>query len=527
MKITLEGFAGEIPKRQPRYLEPIYAESVTGARLNRGDLEPMRSAVSIGTAAGGSQKVYLFGSTWLSWATDANAVQGPVAQDRLYITRSGAAPQMLHSGIYYGLALSHPVSAPLLTALSTPDPELVEQVIYAVTWVTSLGEESTPSPLSLPLEWSPGVTVRVNTETTPPAGRLVTHKRIYRSVTSTSGATDLFFVAERPVAEANWDHDLTTDPIQEAIPSRDYDPPPSTMVGLTAMPNGIMAAFSGHQLMFCEPFIPHAWPISYRLTINDAIVGLAAFGTSLAVLTTGTPYIVQGLHPDQMAMDRVEVNLPCLAKRGIVDMGYAAVYPSTDGLVQIGPSGAQLVSGQLWTPEQWRAMQPGSFRAAQLGGRYAFSYIPAGETTRRLGFVDLSGAQPFFLPVDDAAFTDLHFNLATGRLCGLVAGGTDIVSFDDDGGDLDTYAWRSKPFQMIHDVSFGAAMIDAIAPEAGNVPTFALRVYRNGALIHTITNPNGVHRLPAGAATNWQFEIAGNHTVTRAIIAQTPGELSA
>lgn len=527
MKIALEGFAGEIPKVQPRYLQPQFAQSTTGARLNRGDLEPMRGAVSIGTAAAGADRIYLYGSTWLSWTVDADAVPGPVAQDRLYITRADGAPQMLYSGSYYGLALAAPVNAPTLTALTAPDPELVETVLYAVTWVTSLGEESLPSPISTPLDWSPGVVVRVATETSPPASRLVTHKRIYRSVTGTSGTTDLYFVAERPAAEATWDHNLEADPIQEAIPSLDYDPPPSTLSGITAMPNGILAAFSGRELLFCEPFVPHAWPVKYRLKVNDTIVGLAAFGTSLAVLTTGTPYVVQGLHPDQMAMERMEVNLPCLSKRGIVDMGYAAVYPSTEGLVQIGPQGAQLVSSPLWTPEQWRMLQPGSFRASHQGGRYAFSYIPKGETARRLGFVDLSGQQPFFLPVDDAAFTDLHFNLETGRLCALAAGGTGILSFDDDAGAPGAYAWLSKPFQLPAPVSFGVVKVDAIAPPAGASPSFALKVYRDGALLHTITSPDGLPRLPSGLSEQWQFEIAGNYTVTRVVVAGTADEVFA
>lgn len=524
MKIALEGFGGEIPKTQPRYLQSQYAAAVANARLNRGDLEPMRDAVTIETLGAAADRIYLYGSTWLSWAVDADAAPGPVAQDRLYITTANAAPQLLYSGQFHPLALNAPTIVPTLTALSTPDPALAENIVYSYTWVTSLGEESPPSPLSAALSWSPGVVVRVATSTNPPANRLVTTKRLYRSVTSASGITDLYFVAERPVAEASFDHDLTVNPANEPLSSTDYDPPPATMRGIITMPNGIMAAFSGKEVLFCEPYIPHAWPLKYRQTVNDTIVGLAAFGSTLAVLTTGTPYLLQGIHPSQMAMDRSEFAFPCLSKRGIADMGYAAVYPSTDGLVQIGVGGAKLVSEPLWTPEQWRAMQPGSFRAGHHGGRYAFSYIPKGSATRTMAFIDMTGQQPFLLP-HDVAYKDLHDNIETGRLCALAADGVTVVSVDDDAGALLQYQWRSKPFKLPAAIGLGAVKIDAIAPASG-VPAFILSVYRDGALLHAITDPSRIARIPSGLSEDWQFEIAGNYTVTRAVIASTPEEAS-
>ncbi|MGL1400235.1 hypothetical protein ACSTI4_24935, partial [Vibrio parahaemolyticus] len=76
-----------------------------------------------------------------------------------------------------------------------------------------------------------------------------------------------------------------------------YNPPPAGLRGLTAMPNGMMAAFDGKDLYFCEPYLPHAWPASYTLTTDFPIVGLGAFGTSLVVMTTGNLYLVSGTAP--------------------------------------------------------------------------------------------------------------------------------------------------------------------------------------------------------------------------------------
>nr|RDS95569.1 hypothetical protein DWF04_06055 [Cereibacter sphaeroides f. sp. denitrificans] len=525
MKITLEGFAGEIPKTQPRYLPQTHAASVSGARLNRGDLAPMRSPVLIDTLAAEASRIYLHGSTWISWTGDGDAAPGPVAQDRLYISHgAGAAPQLLYSGVYYGLALNPPNEKPAVARTGTLDPELTETVRYAYTWVTSLGEESAPSTISDAINWSPGCTITVSMVATPGASRLVTKKRVYRSVTSTTGVTDLYFVKELAAGVTSYVHDIAADPPQEVLPSLDYDTPPANLTGLTALPNGIMAGFSGRDLFFCEPWQPHAWPRKYALATNDPIVGLCAFGTSLAVLTTGTPYVVQGLHPDSMSMERLEQSFPCLSRRGIVDMGYAAIFPSTNGLVEISQSGARLISSALWDRDQWGALWPAGFRAAQFQGRYAFSYAPGGVGARKLAMVDLSGEMPFLLPAP-GSYRDLYHHLATGRLIGLANDGISVYSLDDSSGSLASFTWRSKPFAMPVPTGFGVIMVDAQPPTGGETPSLTAKVYRDGTLIRTITAANVIERLPEGLGSVWQVEVSGNWTVTRIVLAGTPDEV--
>src|SRR5690606_18334280 len=106
-------------------------------------------------------------------------------------------------------------------------------------------------------------------------------------------------------------------------PSRHWTAPPDALSGLTAMPNGMMAAFVGKDLYFCEPFRPHAWPEIYVLTTDFPIVALGALGTTLWVLTEGYPYRVSGTTPGSMVMDKVEANLPCVNARAVVDLGHA------------------------------------------------------------------------------------------------------------------------------------------------------------------------------------------------------------
>lgn len=521
-RIELRGFAGEIPKMPPHYLPETHASFCEGAALDRGSLTAFRESVERADLGSGAnaESIYLHGADWRHWPTDADAVPGPVATDRLYVTQSGQTPKMIVDGVTRELAIPDPTVRPTVTLTGTVVAAEAVEVIYAWSWVTSLGEETALSPASPRILWSSGCTVTVGgMPSTIPANRLVTGKKIYRSETSASGATEFYFVAQVPAANVSYVHDPALAPIQEAATNTGFGPPPSNLEGLTAMPNGIMAGFRGKELWFCEPYQPHTWPAKYVLTTNDFIVGLAAFGTSLAVLTTGTPYVVQGLHPDQMTMDKIEAGLPCVAKRSIVDMGYAAIYASPDGLVSINSSGAQLVSEALWTAEDWAAMSPRNIRAARYGKRYAFLYLPSGQTVRKLALVDTSGAQPFLVRAPDTG-RSLLTHPDTGALYILAEDQRKILLFNPTSGAKAPYVWRSKPFRMTEAQSFGAVKVDA---EDGAALTTI--IYADGVEIRRSTVKDKPFRLPTGSAKAWQIEFQGTAQVIRCRIARTLLEL--
>ncbi|WP_417261683.1 hypothetical protein [Celeribacter sp.] len=523
MKIALPTFMGEIPKTEPRRLPDNAATVCLNARLERGRIEPINATAEQTVLDAAAETFYLHDDEWFSWPGDADAAPGPVATDRLYITSDSDVPRVRSGpGVTVVLALAAPIASPNLVAAGTTDPDTAEVVIYAYTYVTSLGEESAPSPLSDEISVSPDQVVTLSGMSVPPPDRLIDKKRIYRSQTSISGTTDLYFVAEIEKTDVGFVHDLAANPMNEAIPSMDYDTPPNDMQGITVMPNGIMAAFSGRELLFCEPYQPHAWPAKYVLNTNDDIVGLAAFGSSIAVLTTGTPYVAQGLHPDSIAMAKLEQNYPCLAKRGIVDMGYAAVYPSTNGLVQISSDGAALISQAVWTRHQWIDLQPETFIAAQFAGQYVFSHIPKGEVARRVAIIDLTGAAPYLVETDLEALDLLH-HLETGELMMLESATKRVITYDPPDGAAKSFTWRSKPFEYPVPVDFGAVLIQG-TKEVGQ--SCEMRVYRDGSLTDTVTDFNAITRLSmAGFAREWEFELVGDCIITSVTLAGTPDEI--
>lgn len=526
MKIRIADFKGEIPRRHPRLLPAEYAQVAVNTRLDDGSIAPVRDTEITTTLATDADTIFLHKGTWFSFNGDADVVPGPVADDRLYITGDGP-PSMNVNGQSYPLALPPPALAPTVVLSGTPDDEIAQFITYAYTYVTQFDEESAPSPVSNALLWSAGQNATISGLSAPPSGRGINRVRFYRSITSASGVTDLYFVSEQPIATTSYVHDLTAEPLQEVLPSADYDTPPDTMTGLTSLPNGMMAAFDGKEVLFSEPFKPHAWPEKYRLTVDRDVVGLAAFGTTLAILTTATPYVAQGTAPENMVMEKMERDLPCVAKRGIVDMGYAAVYPSAEGLVMISGSSASLISKQLFTTEQWKALNPTSFHAEQYEGRYFFSHTPDGGSGQEMGIFDITGAQPYYIKTDKKPIT-MTRDASTGALYMLLTPRA-VYRWDAPGADLLAQTWRSRLYQLVSPVSYAGVLIEADDPigtiPAGKTANVA-RIYADGLLVSEVETLNIPVRLPSGfQSRKWQIEIIGYVPITGISLAQSYDEL--
>lgn len=521
MLLKAQDFKGEIPRLKPRLLPPGFAQVARNVRLNDGAIQPLGTPTLTHTFAQSAASFTFHANNWRSWPVVVNAVPGPVVQDRLYVT-GDAQPRLVRpNGTVRNLALPAPASAPSVSLVGTLDPELQRDILFVYTHVTDDDEESPPSPASAIVAWHPPLGVTLTDFVVPPSGRGINRRRIYRSETSFAGVTDLYFIAEQPTSSNSFLFEPNTHPIQEIIRTNDYDPPPSDMQGIISMPNGMMAAFSGKEVLFSEPFIPHAWPVKYRLKVDSFIVGLAAFGSTLAILTTGQPYIAQGTAPENMVMERLEVNYPCASARSIVDLGYSAVYASPEGLVMIGQGRADVISRKLWTRQQWQALNPATWIAGQYDGAYVVSYETA-PGQRAIMTIDLTGEQPFLTHADVQAAA-MHYDIQTGSLFFLegVANGTQVKKWD--AGAPMSFTWRSG---MVHSggaVSFGAAMTQTDESASQTITT---RIFGNGAQIRQVTDTDTPFRLPPGLYERWEFECTGNAPVTGYLMAGDISSLS-
>lgn len=575
--LKLAGFAGEMPRVTPRLLPDTGAQIAQSVRLEDGELSPFRKPAPIydlpGAVAGTVKTIYKHLTDWLYWTTVVDAVPGPVAQDRLYYTGDGV-PKMRVGSTVYPLAVAAPVAA-LTTARTGSLGSIQNTVLYVFTWVTSFGEESAPSPISADLLVSPGNSVTLSGFPATPGGRSITLQRIYRSQTGSAGGTSLFFIAERAASTGNYSDPLTANDFVEPLPSLDWTTPPAALEGLTAMPNGMMAGYLGKDLYFCEPWRPHAWPVKYVLSTDYDIMGLACYGTTLVVATKGNPYLCGGTHPETMVLERMELNMPCLNKQGMVDLGYAIAYPSHDGLVVVQGGSANVTSASLLTRDQWLKLVPSTMVCGQFYGRFfgSYDYIDVdGTEIKGTLILDLTGASPFLIRSQHRADA-FFYDVASGAL--FLVMGTQVFEWDSKQSVSDIYTWRSKSFVLPAPTNFGAILFEVVqrngadeqaaleaaiaAVAAANAALFAaptllgalnatplnvypvngdallpnpaaqevtVNVYADGTLVASLSKAGRMQRLPSGQlAREWEIEITGNANIQELTMAGTAQEL--
>lgn len=339
---------------------------------------------------------------------------------------------------------------------------------YVYTYVSTFGsvlEESAPSPAATITCSTSGATVTINGFSTAPLAvddYNITAIRIYRSVTSASSAAYLYVgtVSVNPVTGAAsgsfWDT-LPAASLGAALPSLNYTPPPDTLQGLIAMPNGILAGFTNNEVWFCEPYLPHAWPASYMMTVGSQIVGLGVFGQTLVVCTTQNPYLITGSQPGAMSQEKLPLPEPCVSKRSITSDQFGVLYASPNGLVSIAPGTQDVISRALFTRDEWQSYNPSSLVGVIYQNMY-LAFYQSGATKSAL--ILMRGDSPPLVTFDVAAQA-IFVEKATANVYFVSPTDGKIYQLDADPVNNLFYEWRSKKFILPEPTNFAVAKAQA------------------------------------------------------------------
>ena len=402
--------------------------------------------------------------------------------------------------------------ANILTATGkTLDTGTKETRVYVFTWVNKeagLDTESAPSTASTSIDVYPDQGVTLSNFPAIPTGYTATNRRIYRAVDGT-----YLFVKEFGMVATSVDDDVEADDLGEELPSLDWSLPPAGLKGLVNLPNGIMAGFVGRDLYFSVPYRPYAWPESYIQTVDYPVVGLGVLDTTLVVLTRGTPYFVQGSHPDSMVMVKTDIEQACVSKRSIVSIAGAVVYASPDGLVSVAPGGSKILTADMITRDQWQgAIVPASIHAFEHDLKYHAFYDTGAEQG---GFIlDFATGS---LTVHDIYASCGFSELRTDKL--FVANGAAVTRWNQ--GDAKTFVWKSKRFSFPHYIGFSSAQVEAEAYP------LLFRLYADQLLVHEQTVVDRYpFRLPVSGGRDWEFEIEADVEVFNAVVAQSMEEMA-
>jgi hypothetical protein len=275
-------------------------------------------------------------------------------------------------------------------------------------------------------------------------------KRIYRTV-GTSG--DFLFVAEIPVANTTYTDAVVAADLGEILPTADSLLPPKNLIALTSLPNGCLVGIAGNEICFSDPYLPYSWPLRNRYTISGVGVDLVAAGNSVIVLTDTFPILFTGSDPEAMSPAVMQTYAPCATKRGVVDVGGGAMYPSYDGLWIAAPGRVEKLTAKLYREKEWAQLYPETFVSGFADGQYYARYRDDGMSY--IWVYDTAENDSVLRVEQDASH--LLRNDTDGEL--YVALGDKVYRWDSNTSQRYTSDWVSSEIQLPMPMNFSVAQV--------------------------------------------------------------------
>lgn len=559
-------FSGTAPGVSPRLLADQFGQIAENVDLESGRLVATTensNEFTLSNSVRRSIYKYEYGtssSVWLQWNEEVDVVPGPIpgdTTDRLYFTgddypRIGWASTIVSGSSYpqnsYRLGVPAPSNTPTVSISGTPDDTLTpNDVSYVYTYVTADGREGPPSSPSTVTEMTDGqtATITMTNETFASGHNLGTgsYKRLYRSNTGSTN-TQFQFVKEVAIATASTTDTAHGSQLGEILPSDTWIGPPDDdtslypdgqLKGLIALAQGTMAGFTGKRFCLSEPFLPHAWPINYRITTEEDIVAIASTANGVAALTNGQPYFITGTEPSAMTAVRIDLAQACINEHSVVDMGDYVLYAGPDGLCAVESAQGTVVTKGLVSVKQWNDdFAPTTIRAFRHEGTYVafhatggWVYDPRSENSTLTSLTVSSEVRGGYTNPKD------------GELYVIV--GNQIQKYRGSTTNK-TATFKSKKYVTPAPVSMGWVSVHA------NEYPVTVKVYGDGTLIanYTLTKSGNTYtqdtavpssignvalfeptmRMPAVVAQEWEVQVEGTD-VNEFCLAQGMDEIRA
>lgn len=414
MKLALNSFIGEAPRIASRLLPTQAGQKVEEVKFLSGELRPFfedSHVISLDPDIISVYKWYVTADkpAWIVSNRDMSIEKSPVFNDEnsriiinypdtkeTRITDSYIANLALDaSGNYLPLRLTkentYNLKVPKITAatmaVNGTSSTNVESRTYAIALVREWYDGKIDvGPLYAPVTTSSGaITVDVGTGQTVTLSNItvpsdaysdcgVRKAYVYRSTTGSDGTSMYGFVGEFAITSGTLKYSFTdsrkAEDVEEAAVSSEWDEP-LPMSGILSLSNGVFVGFNGYDIYFSYPYQVHAWPYTYRVTVDHEIVGLGAFGNTVVVCTKGSPYLLLVSDPASATVRPINSQYPCLSKKSIITLSNGVVYASINGLVLINSTSPTYFTEKLLTKDEWINFHPDNLSAAY----YLDSYV--------------------------------------------------------------------------------------------------------------------------------------------------------
>ena len=556
MRIKVANFLGSFPRIHNTKLKDTAAEKALNVDVTSGVLRPFYAlpAVHKLNDIGAETKSFHFfqfpnTNGFFQFVDFVDIAYSPIADDqyrRIYWSGDSRdnghllysyTPKLTNGAVFnpatwHRVGIPAPTVAPTILSSSSTytEDELAdlsdEARLYVYTYVSETGEESAPSPPSglvyVPHDNSTVEIGTLLTDTNASTGRVISRKRIYRSLTDSSGGADLYFVGEILAASTKFTDSMNSSEVntQDPIPSITWDTPRQGLQGLGVTAEGVNYAFVGKIACFTVPYYPYAWPRDYEITLKHDIVAMGHYENYILCATTGTPYLISGIDPASTTVSELPINEACIAKRSLVSMATCVCYASPNGIVMAYGSTAKLVSDSFFDKDTWTALKPESIHAVEHRGKYLFFY---NNGVKKGAYLFDPLQVDFGLIELDIWFKATTRHHQTEELF-FLADDLNIYKFDDTAANKKPYVWRSKLFDVGND---GARFL-ACSVIADDYNDVTISIVADNRQIYTrkVTSRKPF-RLPNHSNHfDWQFEITATSKVREISLATSMLELA-
>lgn len=383
---NLYEFFGIIPAARGKQLPHGYATVAHDVDLTHGTLQPFREPLKVKEVSN-AVRVYVHGCDIYTFGQCIEVAEWLPDCPRLFITGrtdyAETVEQTDNGPVYRRLGVPQPITPPDVQPISI-NSEKARSVAYVVTFVNNFGEESAPSLPSRDITIEDGTPVGINLIYSPPIEYDVRSMRVYRRETGfrtgaekeQSLATNWFLVAEVEGTNATITDSLPILNIGYGLTTIEVREPPKYMLNIVSLEEtGILAGSVANRLVFSQNLQPYNFPLSQEMTLDDNITALASVGNMLYVATDGYPYRVAA----EVGCDtrecrqiiKYDIPMPmiaCHTGKGSTATPFGMVYVSTDGLVLLSERGQEIITGDLFSADDWRMLEPQSMRLAYHKG---------------------------------------------------------------------------------------------------------------------------------------------------------------
>ena len=420
--VRFEDFGGIAPGVSPARLPANAALRAHNCRLKSGRLEPLREP-SADTrrvnfegglnAIADAGSLYLWNKSggaepeWIAWKGRVSVAPSNLAVDannRLFVTGETGYTQTDTDGVVHENApvifLTRPVGytkypiikpklpKPEATLTAEPsDPNTLRYTYFFQTWVDQYGYESPASVPSDEIAYNDGQQVRINEFLITDAYASAMKRRIYKVITGTETEAIQFITEQDRVGSRFLEAYFIVKDEDAGEIITQIEAPPWTLGDILWMPGGFYAGVdrsTNRTVCFSDVNLPYSWPLAYQYTVKDDIVGIALIGNTLAVLTTGSPWIVSGTAPEAMSVTSLSSPYACVSKESICTLGNTVFYASHTGIYGIteGSSAVQPLTNTWWTAEAWQALRPETCRMVAHDQALFLWFTTTGGTTQ-------------------------------------------------------------------------------------------------------------------------------------------------